>query len=47
MTIENALNNPYTKWMEGKGPHASIVISSRVRLARNLNDYNFPHRNDH
>jgi protein arginine kinase len=46
MTIENALNNPYTKWMEGKGPHASIVISSRVRLARNLNDYNFPHLQD-
>ncbi|MEG3067844.1 MAG: protein arginine kinase [Syntrophaceticus schinkii] len=46
MTIKNALSNPYTKWMEGKGPHASIVISSRVRLARNLNDYNFPHLQD-
>ncbi|MGB4504669.1 MAG: protein arginine kinase, partial [Syntrophaceticus sp.] len=44
MSIKNALNNPYTKWMEGKGPYASIVISSRVRLARNLNGYNFPHR---
>ncbi len=46
MTIKNALSNPYTKWMEGKGPYASIVISSRVRLARNLNDYNFPHLQD-
>src|SRR5690554_3862095 len=46
MSIKNALNNPYTKWMEGKGPYASIVISSRVRLARNLNEYNFPHLQD-
>jgi len=46
MSIKNALSNPYTKWMEGKGPHASIVISSRVRLARNLNGYNFPHLQD-
>lgn len=43
MTIENALSDPYTKWMEGKGPAASIVISSRVRLARNLNKFNFPY----
>ena len=46
MSIKNALSNPYTKWMEGKGPYASIVISSRVRLARNLNEYNFPHLQD-
>jgi protein arginine kinase len=46
MTIANALNSPYTKWMEGKGPYASIVISSRVRLARNLSDYPFPHLQD-
>ena len=42
MSVENALKSPYTKWMEGKGPYASIVISSRVRLARNLTDYPFP-----
>jgi len=46
MTIADTLNNPYTKWMEGKGPYASIVISSRVRLARNLTDYPFPHLQD-
>ncbi|MDR9755544.1 MAG: hypothetical protein RJR35_02145 [Thermoanaerobacterales bacterium] len=46
MTIADALNNPYTKWMEGKGPYASVVISSRVRLARNLTDYPFPHLQD-
>ncbi|MHB1128241.1 MAG: protein arginine kinase [Bacillota bacterium] len=31
------------KWMEGSGPHADIVISSRVRLARNLEGVAFPH----
>ncbi|MGB4511002.1 MAG: hypothetical protein WBI31_04975, partial [Thermacetogeniaceae bacterium] len=46
MSIADTLNNPYTKWMEGKGPYASIVISSRVRLARNLTDYPFPHLQD-
>jgi len=46
MAIADTLNNPYTKWMEGKGPYASIVISSRVRLARNLTDYPFPHLQD-
>ena len=26
------------------GPHSDVVISSRVRLARNLGDHDFPHR---
>lgn len=30
------------KWMEGKGPNSDIVVSSRIRLARNLEDINFP-----
>jgi len=28
--------------MEGDGPHSSVAISSRVRLARNLGDFPFP-----
>lgn len=32
-----------SKWMEGSGPQADIVISSRIRLARNLKDFHFPH----
>ncbi|HAA90614.1 MAG: Putative ATP:guanido phosphotransferase [Thermoanaerobacterales bacterium 50_218] len=44
MSIKDALNNAYTKWMEGSGPYASIVISSRVRLARNLVEFPFPHQ---
>ncbi len=30
-------------WLEGTGPHANIVISSRVRLARNLQGRRFTH----
>lgn len=31
-----------TKWIDGEGPLNDIVISSRVRLARNLQEYPFP-----
>jgi len=31
------------KWMEGTGPYSDIVISSRIRLARNVHDLPFPH----
>ncbi len=31
-----------TKWMEEIGPEGDIVISSRIRLARNIEDYPFP-----
>jgi len=31
------------EWLKGEGPHADIVISSRVRLARNIKDYPFFH----
>src|SRR5438045_3934476 len=30
------------EWLRGEGPHRQIVISSRVRLARNLRDRAFP-----
>lgn len=36
------LNRTYVGWME-PGPEADIVISSRVRLARNLQTVPFPH----
>jgi protein arginine kinase len=32
------------EWLKGTGPDHDIVISSRVRLARNLSDYNFTQR---
>lgn len=31
-----------SKWMEGSGPHADIIVSSRIRLARNLKGMPFP-----
>jgi protein arginine kinase len=30
------------EWLRGEGPHHQIVISSRVRLARNLSNRSFP-----
>nr|WP_161258754.1 protein arginine kinase [Heliomicrobium undosum] len=36
------VNQALTKWMEGTGKESEIVISSRVRLARNLCDIPFP-----
>ncbi len=35
--ISNELND----WLDGDGPHSDIVISSRIRLARNLAEYKF------
>ena len=29
------------EWLRGVGPESDIVISSRIRLARNLADYPF------
>jgi len=38
-----SINLEYSsKWMEGSGPQADIVISSRIRLARNLKGVPFP-----
>lgn len=31
------------KWMDGSGPEAEIVISSRVRIARNIEGITFPY----
>ena len=32
------------EWLKGEGPESDIIISSRVRLARNLADYPFTNR---
>lgn len=39
----NDLINHTSEWLKGSGPHSDIVISSRIRLARNLDDIPFPH----
>ena len=37
----NDLINQTSEWLKGTGPDSDIVISSRIRLARNIKGYNF------
>ncbi|MDD5566005.1 MAG: protein arginine kinase [Candidatus Omnitrophica bacterium] len=39
----NDFLNHKSEWLRGTGPHSDIVISSRIRLARNLASFPFPH----
>src|SRR6478752_967075 len=41
MAIQNILTSP-GEWLRGEGPHHQIVVSSRVRLARNLRSFAYP-----
>lgn len=44
MSIDNLLHSNHICWMDStRGPDADIVISSRIRLARNLEGIPFPH----
>lgn len=42
MSFQNFITNAVSEWMNGGGEDADIVISSRVRLARNVREYPFP-----
>jgi len=42
MKLEDLLSQP-SEWLKGKGKHSDIVISSRIRLARNLEKVPFSH----
>jgi protein arginine kinase len=42
----NDLLNHISEWLRGTGPNSDIVISSRMRLARNLDNQPFPHKSD-
>ncbi len=43
MKADNLLNSNFVRWMAAdEGPESDIVISSRIRLARNLNLIPFP-----
>ncbi|WP_059174101.1 protein arginine kinase [Bacillus sp. FJAT-27445] len=42
MSLENFLNHAVSSWMNEEGPDSDIVLSSRVRLARNFEEYKFP-----
>ena len=41
MRFSNLIKNP-ADWMKGSGMHSDIVMTSRIRLARNLRGYSFP-----
>ena len=43
MSINDVLSSSYVKWMDSPEGNRDIVISSRVRLARNLSQIPFPH----
>ena len=42
MSIEKFMRNAVTGWMTAYGEHSDIVMSTRIRLARNLTGYRFP-----
>ncbi|WP_066321211.1 protein arginine kinase [Bacillus sp. FJAT-29814] len=42
MSLERFLNQAVSSWMSKDGPDSDIVLSSRIRLARNLEAYKFP-----
>ncbi|MBM3255301.1 MAG: ATP--guanido phosphotransferase, partial [Candidatus Omnitrophica bacterium] len=42
MKIDGLLNHS-SEWLKASGPNSDIVISSRIRLARNLEMISFPH----
>jgi protein arginine kinase len=44
--LQAVLDRPLGLWQRGGGPSDDVVVSSRVRLARNLEDVPFPPRMD-
>lgn len=42
MSVEKFIKNSATGWMRTHGEHSDIVLSTRIRLARNLTGYSFP-----
>src|SRR5438128_2155273 len=43
MNLDSLLQNT-GEWLRGNGPDADIVISSRIRLARNMSSFPFTNR---
>ncbi|WP_419882643.1 protein arginine kinase [Peribacillus sp. B-H-3] len=42
MSLERFVQNAMSSWLTEEGPENDIVLSSRVRLARNFKDFTFP-----
>lgn len=47
MSLDRIMNDAISPWMKEDGPDSDIVLSSRIRLARNLQTYTFPTLLDH
>lgn len=43
--MNKLFDQPLHSWMRGGGPQGDIILSSRIRLARNLEGVPFPNRN--
>jgi len=43
VSLKDTLNSAHSHWMDAGGPESDIVVSSRVRVARNLAGMPFPH----
>lgn len=44
MLLQNIFTDNNVAWMDGSGPDSDIVLSSRIRLARNFKEIPFPGR---
>ncbi len=42
MSLQRFMQHPWSNWMRGEGPDADIVVSTRIRIARNLRQHPFP-----
>lgn len=42
MTLQHFMNEAISPWMKSDGPDGDIVLSSRIRLARNFSDVVYP-----
>jgi protein arginine kinase len=41
LSLEKFLNKAVSSWMSAEGPDSDIVLSSRIRLARNIDQYKY------
>lgn len=46
MDLRKKIKELLPGWLEGPAPEGDVVMSSRIRLARNLQGYPFPHQAD-
>ncbi|MBU9710839.1 protein arginine kinase [Evansella tamaricis] len=42
MSLQNFISKAISPWMKNEGPDSDIVLSSRIRLARNIEEIEFP-----